>query len=190
MLIRLTPYIDKGAIISADERYRYLLWREWRTPGNARNWIWHGKPGEPDAYKEPRPCVFVMLNPSTADGESDDMTIRKCVAYARRWNYERLEVVNLFAYRATDPCALLALSYADDPVGTRNQEYFGRVMDRGGTVICAWGAHGGHLGQDETVLGWLDDERCFTLGLTKDGHPRHPLYLPLSAEPTRFSGRW
>ena len=182
-------YIDKGAILSADERYRFLLWREWRTPGNSKNWVWHGKPGEADAYKEARPCVFVMLNPSTADGETDDATIRKCVSYARRWNYERLEVVNLFAFRATDPRSLLALDDGDDPVGWRNQEYFGRVMGRGGIVICAWGAHGGHLGQDEIALGWLDRERCYALGLTKDGHPRHPLYLPLTAELTRFSGR-
>lgn len=181
-------YTDKGAILSADERYRFLLWREWHTPGNAKNWVWHGNPGEPDAFRVPRPCVFVMLNPSTADGEADDATIRKCVAYARRWDYERLEVVNLFAYRTTDPRTLLKLNRDDDPVGSFNQHYFERVMYRGGIIICAWGAHGGHLGQDETALGWLDGERCYALGLTKDGHPKHPLYLPLEVEPTRFSG--
>ena len=183
-------YIDKGAILSADERYRYLLWREWRGTHDRKNWRWFGgKDGAGAELGEPRACAFVMLNPSTADGDADDPTIRKCVSYARLWRYERLEVVNLFAYRATDPRVVLALNHGDDPVGSRNQEYFDRIIDRAGIVICASGAHGGHIGQDETALGWLDGKRCFALGLTKEGHPRHPLYLPLEAEPIRFSGR-
>lgn len=190
------PYVDKGAIISADERYRYLLWREWRGTHDPKNWRWLRdasgrikKDGAGADLGEPRACVFVMLNPSTADGATDDQTIRKCVAYARSWNYERLEVVNLFAFRATDPRTLRALNHDDDPVGSQNQSYFDRIIDRAGIIICAWGAHGDHIGQDETALGWLDTDKCYALGLTKAGHPKHPLYLPASAKPTRFSGR-
>lgn len=183
-------YINKGAILSSDGRYRYLLWREWRGTHDPKNWRWLGaKDGVGEELGEPRACVFVMLNPSSADGRVDDPTIRKCVGFARAWRYELLYVVNLFAYRATNPRALLALDHGDDPVGVENQSYFDRVIDRAGIIVCAWGTNGTFVGQDETALGWLDGKRCFALGLTKDGHPRHPLYLPLAAEPTRFRGR-
>ncbi len=121
-----------------------------------------------------------MLNPSTADGQGDDPTIRKCVGFAQRWGYDRMKVVNLFAYRATDPRVLLSLPERDDPFGVRNQEIIDDAAFNSHLIVCAWGAHGHHLGQDKTVLGWLD--RCTSrhlhiFGLTKDGHPRHPLMI-------------
>ena len=185
----MTPssYIDMGAIISPDQRYRYLLWREWRGTHDRKNWRWLGaKDGAGEELGEPRACVFIMLNPSTADGGVDDATIRKCVGFAKLWHYVRLEVVNLFAYRATDPKEVLRLKHSDDPVGHGNQEYFDRIIDSAGIIICAWGAHGAHLGQDETALGWLGNKRRYALALTKDGHPRHPLYVPYAAVPMRF----
>ena len=159
-------YTSKGAIISACETYRYRLWREWPRK--------LGEKGQPGT------CVFVMLNPSTADGERDDPTIQRCVGFAQRFGYGRLEVVNLFAYRATSPKALLALNHDDDPVGWENQQHIEKTVSSARAIICAWGAHGSHLGQDETTLGWITHwgVPIFALGLTKDGHPRHPLYLP------------
>ncbi|TIW09543.1 MAG: DUF1643 domain-containing protein [Mesorhizobium sp.] len=189
-------YISKGATISACGKYRYRLWREWRLHPAPALWnMWtdeHGKPvvdGGGHQLGEPKACVFVMLNPSTADGEEDDPTIRRCVGYAKAWGYDRLEVINLFAYRATEPKALLALGHNDDPVGEGNLDAFRHVLNLDypvGTIICAWGAHGAHLGQDETALGWMGSHRRYALGLTKDGHPRHPLYLPASATPMEF----
>lgn len=192
----MVEYIDKGATISACGRYRYRLWREWRLWPEPAKWHWwteeDGTPVVDGAGKqlgEPLSCIFIMLNPSTADGAEDDPTIRRCVGYARRWGYDRIDVLNLFAHRATDPRALLALNDADDPVGPDNKRAFERVLYSGrpvGPIICAWGAHGAHLGQDETALGWLVEHERFALGLTKDGHPKHPLYLKSDAAPVPY----
>jgi hypothetical protein len=172
-------YTDKGADISPCGRYRYRLWREWQepTPVPRDRWRWFGeRDGAGKELGEPKTVVFVMLNPSIADGDRDDPTIRKCVKFARREKYQSLLVVNLFAFRATSPRVLLAVGPGDDPVGHRNQDALERIEDDD-LVICAWGAHGGHLGQDETMLGWLGDHTLFCLGETKDSHPRHPLYV-------------
>ncbi len=191
-----SPYIAKGASLSACGRYRYRLWREWRLHPSPAHWdMWTDDFGSPivdgagEQLGDPKACVFVMLNPSTADGEQDDPTIRRCVDFAQAWGYDRLEVINLFAHRATNPRALLALNDADDPVGPDNRRTFNGVLFGGhpvGTVVCAWGAHGGHLGQDETALGWVGNHKRFALGLTKGGHPRHPLYVASAAELVEF----
>lgn len=163
-------YLTSGASISKCGKYRYRLWREWGTWASDR-----------------KSCVFAMLNPSTADGQQDDPTIRRCVGFAKRWGYDKMEVVNLFAYRATDPRALLALGHDDDPGGIDNRYHVRSVLWDAGLLICAWGCHGTHLGQDETFLGWLPDHiKPMRLGLTKDGHPRHPLYLKSESEPIPY----
>lgn len=189
-------YVDKGAEISSCGSYRYRLWREWRNHPAPSQWdMWTDDTGKPvvdgagEQLGEPKRCVFIMLNPSTADGDQDDPTIRRCVGFASMWGFDRLEVINLFAHRATDPKSLLALGHQDDPVGPRNQDAFKAVLFPHrlvGRVICAWGAHGGHLGQDETALGWIGDCERHALGLTSKGHPRHPLYLPRDAGLTPF----
>ncbi len=55
-------------------------------------------------------CLFVMLNPSTADADTNDPTIEKCIKLARHWGYDRLDVVNLYAYRAAARRRLAALT--------------------------------------------------------------------------------
>lgn len=184
-------YIEMGAEISACGKYRYRLWREWRNHPSPAKWdMWVDDDGSPvvdgdgEQLGEPKRCVFIMLNPSTADGAQDDPTIRRCVGFARQWGHDRLEVLNLFARRSTDPKELLALRYDADPVGYLNQKAFDDVLfpDRlVGLIVCAWGAHGGHLGQDETALGWIGPRDRYALGMTRDGNPRHPLYLPKSS---------
>jgi hypothetical protein len=193
----MTGYVSAGAAISSCGRYRYRLWREWRLHPKPAQWdMWtdHGKPvldGAGQQLGEPKSCIFVMLNPSTADGSTDDPTIRRCVAFAKAWSYDRLEVLNLFAYRATDPQQLLALNHDDDPVGPGNKDAFDRAFFSPGTrpvgvVVCAWGVHGAHVGQDETALGWMGEHKRYALGLTKDGHPKHPLYISSSAQLLEF----
>lgn len=183
-------YLASGADISADGRHRYLLWREWRTPNSGAHWRWFGaRDGNGARLGEPKSCLFIMLNPSTADADLDDPTIRRCVGFAKRENYDRAEVVNLFAYRATDPRALLALNHDDDPVGERNHDVIERAAERAGLIVCGWGAHGGHLGQDETVRGWLIDYKLYSLGCTKAGHPKHPLYLKADSALVELSHR-
>lgn len=182
----MAEYIDVGAHISACGKYRYSLWREWRGTHDPKNWRWFGaRDGAGEPIGEPKACLFIMLNPSTADGTTDDPTIRRCVGFAKTWNYERLEVVNLFAYRATDPQKVLALS-ADEAIGPENQESVEDAIRDAGIVVCAWGAHGSYLGQDETVLGWCNGAKTFALGVTKAGNPRHPLYLRAATVPAPF----
>lgn len=141
----------RGATFSRDGRYRYTLRRAWG----------------------PGPFVaFVGLNPSTADATDDDPTIRRCVGFAKAWGFDALVMLNLFAWRATDPDALLA---AADPIGPANDEVLAAVCEQAGLVIRAWGAHKAARDRAyavEDALGYSAD-----LGVTKDGHPRHPLYL-------------
>lgn len=170
-------YVDSGAHISACGKYRYLLWREWRGTHDPKNWRWLGaNDGAGEPIGEPKACVFIMLNPSTADATTDDPTIRRCVGFAKAWHFERLEVVNLFAYRATDPRVVLSLS-ADEAIGPENQEYIEDAAQQAGKIVCAWGAHGSYLGQNETVKGWCNGSRTYALKITKAGHPGHPLYV-------------
>lgn len=178
------PYVDTGAVISACGRYRYRLWREWRGTHDPKHWWWmkhgDGKPvldGAGASLGEPKACVFIMLNPSTADGNHDDATIRRCIDFARRWKYERLEVVNLFAYRATQPEVLLTLNLGA-AVGPNNLETVTELVADAGLVVCAWGNHGTYLSQWDTVLGWCGNSKLYCLGVTNSGQPKHPLYLP------------
>jgi hypothetical protein len=116
--------------------------------------------------------VFVGLNPSTADELQDDPTVRRCVGFTRKWNFGGLILVNLFAYRSTDPVGLLE---ADDPVGPGNDKYILASARAAKCVVLAWGTKGCLLDRDQHVLSLLPGAHC--LGVTKDGHPRHPLYL-------------
>ncbi len=179
----MTGYVEKGAVISPCGKYRYRLWREWRGTHDPKNWRWVDKDGNGDPYGWPKTCVFIMLNPSTADGNEDDPTIRRCVSFAKSWKFERIEVLNLFALRATDPRNLIGVNHDEDPVGWDNQRHVEEVTASGdcGLIVCAWGAHGGYLDQDETMLGWFH-KPAYALGFTGAGLPRHPLYLPRTAQ--------
>lgn len=179
---KVEKYTSKGADISPDGRYRYLLWREWRGTGSHENWTWHGfKDGRGAECGDPKTVLFVMLNPSTADGEQDDRTIGRCVGFAKAWKYDRMEVVNLYAYRATKPRDLWAAGEARH--APRNQSVIARAVRDAGIIIAAWGHHGAEGEQADIVRGWMGDPDIYHLGLTKDGHPKHPLYLPANTEP-------
>jgi hypothetical protein len=147
-----------GATLSACGLYRYRLWRRW---GNGRHMTW------------------LMLNPSTADAEADDPTIRKCVGFARRWGYEAIEVVNLFAWRATDPAALRLV---DDPVGSENNAHIEEAARTAPLMVAAWGAgagapYSGIRARAEDVFVLLARRNLRCLGRAENGAPRHPLML-------------
>jgi hypothetical protein len=123
-----------------------------------------------------------MLNGSTADAEKDDPTIRRCIGFAKRWGYGSLEVVNLFGYRTTLPTEL---KKAPDPVGPENDQYIAAAAKRARKIIVAWGAHGAFKGRNKEVLDLLCKSgfSAECLGTTKDGHPRHPLYISNNTKP-------
>lgn len=152
-----------SATLSSCGRYRYLLTRELDTGDGT--------------------VCFVMLNPSTADAAVDDPTIRRCLGFTRRLGYARMVVVNLFAWRATDPADLWS---APDAVGPRNdQEVLAAALDAE-LVVAAWGALDKAWEQRardvRLLLARSGREHLACLGLTKSGHPRHPLYLRADAE--------
>ncbi len=160
---------DRGADISPCGLYRYSLWRTW------------------DASK---PVVlFVMLNPSTADADVDDPTIRKCMGFARRWGYGTLLVGNLYALRATDPRELDA---ANLPVGPGDFHALYDLATRADRIVAAWGAkpnRGSYTRREARVLETLSDfgkRDVYALKLTKHGYPWHPLYAPYSVEPVIY----
>jgi hypothetical protein len=132
-----------------------------------------------------------MLNPSTADATVDDPTIRKCIGFSRRWRCGVLRVVNLFAFRTTDPRCLKTVT---DPVGPENLRWILRSVEAAersrerSTVVCAWGAHGTHQNQDAAILRLLKRRtiRLVALGRTKDGQPRHPLYASYASRRIPF----
>jgi len=89
--------VKKWAVLSRCGKYRFMLGRAWDEPDSAQDTdTGFGK------WKRPL-CVWLMLNPSTADHSQDDPTIRKCVGFSQRLGCGGLIVVNLFAWRATDP---------------------------------------------------------------------------------------
>jgi len=122
--------------------------------------------------------MFIGLNPSTADEKTDDPTIRRCIGFASDWGYGGLCMTNLFALRATDPHVMMKHS---EPVGFENDKYVLELSKQAGIVIAAWGTKGVFQHRDETVCAMVANLKC--LGLTKAGHPRHPLYLPKDVKP-------
>ncbi len=124
--------------------------------------------------------VYIMLNPSTADGLKDDPTIRRCCSIAKGLGFGGIYVVNLFAYRATDP---KKLKLVDFPIGPDNDSWLLAVGQKS-TVVAAWGTHGTLYGRDKEVLRLLKSHKrkVYCLGITKKGHPKHPLYLPATVQ--------
>lgn len=191
----MNDLIESSAHLSDDGVYRYALWRVWDKDKLILPWI--------------------MLNPSTADATADDPTIRRVMGFTRSWTpqelpgapYGGIVVLNLYAYRATEP-RVLAAPGTRDPVGPDNWRLFDWCMDayrrtefqmavredrdtRTLPVICAWGANArivAGLEQDQTVLSWINAKgmEAWCLERTKEGHPKHPLYQPKSAVPRRL----
>ena len=151
--------MERTATISDCGRYRYDLTRRWADGPTA---------------------LWVMLNPSTADATEDDPTIRRCISFSQRVNCGGLTVVNLYAYRTTDPKALLT---AENPIGPDNLATVRRWLMDASLVVAAWGAWPLtnrriaparlHVEGLATMHG--HDMKC--LGVTKAGAPRHPLYV-------------
>jgi hypothetical protein len=157
------PPIIKRALLSADGLYRFRLDRDW-DPSRGR-------------------VCWIMLNPSTADAEQDDATIRRCLRFTRDWGYGALTVVNLFAYRATDP---RELSKVDRPIGGGNAQHLLAAVTEAPLAVAAWGASIPPL-YSTVVAGAGEALRtvhdAHVLGLTARGAPRHPLYMAASSRP-------
>ncbi len=144
------------AVFDKSGKYRYLLSRTWSDEG--------------------KKAVFVMLNPSSADASLNDPTISRCIGFAERLGCGSLQVVNLFAYRTAYP---KELRVCRSPVGALNNQYIRGAVEAASLVVVAWGNWGRLHGRDKEVLQLIAGRtslHCF--GVTGQGHPRHPLFLP------------
>lgn len=146
------------AVFSEDRKYRYTLVRQFSSGTGIAN--------------------FILLNPSTADETRNDPTVRRCMGYAAAWGFATLIVTNIFALRSTDPKALYL---ATDPVGPDNDRWILEVAKQASLVVAGWGAHGILRHRSFDLRGMLKPFHVKCLGKTKDGEPRHPLYLPSRA---------
>jgi hypothetical protein len=158
--------LSSRAIYSDCERYRYLLTRRW------------------DRFRAS--LMFIMLNPSTATELENDPTVERIERRARMNGFGGITILNLFAFRATDPADM---KRAADPVGEQNDYFIRQAIETAEfgdcELVCGWGTHGTFLKRDEKVK-LLFAERGYpqkALKWTKDGHPQHPLYVSYAEQP-------
>jgi hypothetical protein len=149
----------KGAVLSADNIYRYQLSR-----------VWDGE--------KPK-ILFIMLNPSTADELVEDPTIRRVVNYATDWGYGGVYVGNLYAFRSTDPKGLKSV---DDPIGPENITHIQTLISLVDKVVYAWG-------NEENEPEWLKKlvDTPYCIDISKKGIPKHPLYLKKILTPQLYN---
>lgn len=146
--------MNKSAVISPCERYRYALHRRWQI-GNSS-------------------VLWVMLNPSTADADIDDPTIRRCLVFSQAWSFDHLMVGNLYALRSTQPAALWT---ADDPVGPENDAHL-RAMAKGAAqIICAWGANAKQSRADAVIALLREYAPVCALPVRKPDSAGHGFYV-------------
>ena len=165
---RLDPVWLSGALFSPCRGWRYALWRRW----------------------DPRlPAVaFLGLNPSTADEQEDDPTIRRCIGFAKRWGCGSLVMLNLYAWRSTDPRTLWTMS-ASEAIGPENDTQILAFAGQARSVVAAWGAfvraqvRGAEVARKIRAAGVPVE----VLRLSKGGGPLHPLYAPGDLVPRPWS---
>ncbi len=159
---KLTP---SGAIFSTDMVYRYELHRVW---DNTKGML-----------------MYIGLNASTADATKNDPTVERCVGRAQRYGYGGMFMSNLFALRSTDPQGLHNI---DDPVGPENDDHILAMAQKSDRIVCCWGELGIYKNRDQQVIDLLQDQGygLFCLGVSRAGHPKHPLYLPNEAQMVVF----
>ena len=145
--------------------YRYRLGLKW---GTGRSLLW------------------IMLNPSTADAERDDPTMRRVIRFSRDWGFPGCEIVNLYAYRTPSPKVLAAERAHVNVVGPENDEVVCKAIAHAPSVLCAWGSIQDWMRpRAHEVVGVLRDTPTWVLGRTKRGDPRHPLYVPAETQAER-----
>jgi len=160
--------IRRSAIFSPCRIWRYTLERRW---------------------DDLLPIIcFLLLNPATADEKKDDSTNRRGLRFAREWGFGTCIFINLFAFRTKKPEVMKA---AADPIGPENDKHILHWAEAADKLVLAWGTHGTFKNRDKQVLELLKGYECYHLGLTKEGHPKHPLYLKANTrlEKWKWQGR-
>lgn len=158
---------------SPDRNHRYTLFRDLREFP------------DPEFVLKPGFCMFIGLNPSTADETQNDPTVARCIKYAIRWGFQQFVMTNIFGYRATDPKDMKS---HPEPVGAENDAWLNQLSKEAGLVLCAWGNHGEHLDRGRKVVEIVaPNADLFCLKIAKTGHPMHPLYQRSDLDPLPFN---
>lgn len=154
-----------GAVFSDERTHRLYLWRRWN--------------------KERPRVMFIGLNPSTADERLNDATVRRCIDFAARWNYGGMFMCNLFTLVSTDP---RILSIEPRPVAIGADLAMCEIRRRCELAIVAWGNLITKVRNADSRVEWISGQLwpLHCLGVTKLGHPRHPLYLPKDSQLVEF----
>lgn len=159
--------IARGALVSGDHRYRYSLDRAWDQ-------------GRLGPNQKKKSVLFIGLNPSTADSFTDDPTVRKLIFSAKANGYNAFELVNIFAYRATNPKQLRSTNV--DIIGPKNRDTIRRLAKRIGDVVLIYGSFWQlkwppYRAIEDTLEIFGYKHKIFCFGKSKEGRPKHPLYL-------------
>ena len=153
--------VDSNAIFSEDRKHRYVLIRKWNL----------NKPS----------LMIISLNPSTADEEINDPTIRRCIGFAKQWGFGKLFVTNLFSFRATFPKDLFN---CENPIGDKNDYWIKKLSKEVDKVILAYGNQGKFKNRHKEILKMINNPYC--IKKSKTGMPMHPLYLRYTKNPVSF----
>lgn len=151
---------SKGALFSEDRKYRYALLRNWDL----------NKPL----------IMFIGLNPSTANENQDDATIRRVCRFAFDWDFGGVYMMNLFAWVTPYPEELRKV---EDPIGD-NDKWLIKAQAKCDEVVFCWGNFPEAKERSEQVMKMFPSAKA--LILNKDGTPRHPLYVPANTVPVEF----
>jgi hypothetical protein len=158
-----TDDLERMAVISRCERYRYALMRAWSDG--------------------PRRVMFVGLNPSTADGMVEDPTLRRCIGFARAWGYDGLWMANLYGLRSPKP---RALRLVDDPIGPTTDHWLAHMRERSDLVVACWGADPMATPERVAAVRAIVGDELHAIRVTKTRRPEHPLYLPGELRPIPY----
>lgn len=154
-------------VFSPCRTWRYVLRHYWGAPGDAEKAV-----------------AWIALNPSTADENRLDPTLRRIRGFSADWGYNCFYMLNAFGFRATDPSDMRK---AADPVGPDNDKWILEITAKTNMTVCAWGRHGAFRGRDAALARLLSGRNLFCLERTKDGIPKHPLYLKSTLTPVPFT---
>ena len=148
--------MENECVFSADRRHRYSL-------------IHRINPLLGDSL-----ILWIGLNPSTADESQLDPTLTRIRSFSEREGFHGFWMANLFGLRTPYPKEMMA---AEDPVGPGNDASLKLAAKRCERIVAAWGAIGEYQSRAEAVAKLFPGRELWCLGTTKDGHPRHPLYV-------------
>jgi hypothetical protein len=165
--IELSPGLPE-CVFNDDQTHRFVLRRLWES--------------------SKAPCMFIGLNPSTADRFQNDRTVNKCMGYAESWGYGSLIMANLFSVRTPYP---KVMKQSPQPNLAENNTWLFREAQRAGLIVAAWGNDGTYKKRDLEVLELLAPYDLYCLGVTQPGQPKHPMpraALPADLKPTLYRG--